>query len=124
MKELKVKYMVILIAASLLFTSACAFQERGKELETGKYVLQDAQTEDWAWILLEEENRFKFNRNLATSYIPMGTYSVEEDELILKASEEEIYRFRIEGDRLIFESGKYAESLLEIGAVFKLTKNR
>lgn len=118
---MKLKSMVILIAAAVLFTSACSFQD--KELSTGKYEMKDGKTADWAWVLLEEENHFIFNRNIATSYLPTGTYSVEDDELILKVNDQEIYTFRIEGDRLIFESGEYAESMIEKGTVFELTKD-
>ena len=121
---MKMKSMVILIIVSVLFTSACAFGGRVEAPATGKYVMKDAEMEEWAWVLLEEENQFTFNRNLATSYRPMGTYSVEKDELILKVRDNEIYRFRIEGDSLIFESGEFAEGLVEIGTVFELTKDK
>lgn len=121
---MKLKSMVILIAAAILFTSACSFQDNPKELPIGKYEMKDGKTPDWAWVMLEEENRFIFNRNIATSYLPMGTYSVEGDELVLKVNEQEIYTFRIEGDRLIFESGAYAESFIEKGTVFELTKDK
>lgn len=121
---MKIKSMIILIAASVLLTSACSFQNNVEELSTGKYVMQNAEDEDWAWVLLEDENQFQFNRNIATSYIPMGTYFVENDELLLTVNENEIYKFKIKGNTLIFESGKYAESLVEIGTVFELTKNK
>lgn len=121
---MKKKVMVVLLVASILFTSACSFQDNVEELATGKYVMRDAKTEDWAWVLLGDENHFEFNRNIATSYRPMGTYSVENNELILKVNDNELYIFKIKGNGLIFESGKYAESLIEIGTVFELTKNK
>lgn len=124
MYEMKIRSMIVLIAVSVLFTSACAFGGRTEEPATGKYVMQGAPIKEWAWVLLEEDHQFKFNRNLATSYLPMGTYSVEKDELLLKVNDKEIYRFRIEGDRLIFESGELAESLVDIGTVFELTKDK
>lgn len=119
---MRIKSMIILMAAAVLFASACALQDRVEPLATGKYVMKDAQTEEWAWVLLEEENRFEFNRNLATSYRPMGTYVVENDVLVLKVNDQETYKFKIKGDTLIFESGKYAESLIEKGTVFELSK--
>lgn len=119
---MKMKSMIILVIISVLFTSACAFGGRSKEPATGKYVMKDAVMEDWAWVLLEEEHQFTFNRNLATSYWPMGTYSVEKDELLLKVHDKEIYRFRINGDSLIFESGEFAEGLIEKGTIFELKK--
>ena len=72
----------------------------------------------------EDNNRFVFNRNLATSYDPTGTYSVENSELILRGNVNEVYKFKINGNNLIFESGEYAEGLVEIGTIFELTKNK
>ncbi len=113
----------LLIIMSVLLVSACSFKGPN-DLKLGKYVMEDTETEDFAWVLLEENNQFQFNRNIATSYLPMGSYSVEEDELILQSGLDEIYRFKISGNSLIFESGKAAESLVEKGTVFVLTKNK
>jgi len=121
---MKIKPMVILIATFILLASACSLQDSAKELAIGKYVMQDAKDEEWAWVLLDDENKFEFNRNIATSYRPMGTYSVENNELILRVNDNEVYRFEIKGNSLIFKRGKYAESLIEIGTVFELTNNK
>lgn len=72
-----------------------------------------------ASLTLEENYRFSFNRNIATSYDPTGRYYIEEDVLILHVSEEEEYSFGIVGDgTLEFLSGDYAESLVPIGTKF------
>ena len=120
---MKIRLSMLLITAIMLFTSACAFQNNFGELKTGKYVLKDGPTEEWAWVLLEDENKFQFNRGNATSYRPVGNYSVENNELILKVNDDEVYRFEIKGSSLIFKSGEYAEGLLESGTVFELTKD-
>ena len=90
-------------------------------LKLGKYALVD--NEDWAWIVLEEDNQFEFNRASNTSYRPNGTYSIESNILTLRANEYEIYTFKIKDEDLIFESGKYAENLLESPSVFKLVSD-
>ncbi len=123
-KLMKIKLIMFLMAAIILFTSACAFQNNSEELKTGKYVLKDAPNEDWAWVLLEDKNEFQFNRCSATSYTPVGKYSVENHELILKVNDDEVYRFEIKGSSLIFKSGEYAEGLLEVGAVLELTQDK
>ena len=121
---MKTKSIIILLATIILLTSACSFQESTEKLAIGKYVMQDAIDEEWAWVLLDNDNRFEFNRNIATSYRPMGTYSVENNELILKVNDNEVYRFEIKENSLIFISGEYAENLIEIGTVFELAKNK
>ncbi len=120
---MKNRFLITLIVLAILFTTACSSQDRTEELQTGKYVMKDAQTEDWAWITLEDNNKFEFNRGSNTSYRPTGTYSVENDELLLKVSDTEIYRFEIKVKDLIFEGGEYAEGLIDVGAIFELTNN-
>jgi outer membrane lipoprotein-sorting protein len=121
---MKMKSMIVLFAVTILFTSGCSFQNSIEELVTGKYMMQDAKAEDSAWVLLEDGNKFEYNRGGVTSYRPKGTYSVENNELILSVNDNEVYRFKIKGNSLIFESGEYAESLIEIGTAFELTKNK
>ncbi len=121
---MRIKSMVLLIVVSVLFIYACSLQDNSEELATGKYVMQNAENEDWAWVLLDDENQFEFNRNIATLYIPMGTYLVGNNELILKVNDNEIYKFKIKGNSLIFASREYAESLIEKGTVFELSKNK
>jgi len=113
--------MILLIMLALIFVAGCSSQSKEKSLKTGKYVMQDAEVEDWSWVNLKEDNKFEFNRCGALSYLPMGTYSVEDNVLILSVSEDEVYKFIIDGDKLIFESGKMAEPFVSKGAVFKLS---
>lgn len=103
------------------FISGCSPEAKNTEPKLGKYVLQGAETTDWAWVLLIENHQFEFNRNLATSYRPMGTYKVENSTLILKANENELYYFTIDGDELILQGNKLTEQLLEDQSIFKLT---
>ena len=109
---------------AILCTSGCSGQTKTEELKLGKYVMQDSEVEDWAYVILSDGNKFEFNRNLATSYRPMGTYSVEDNILVLKADLNEVYTFKINDGELIFNSGDMAKDLVEVGAVFKWTKEK
>ena len=72
-----------------------------------------------ASLTLDENCRFSFNRNIATSYDPRGRYYVEKEKIILYVSEEEEYSFGMVGDgTLEFLSGEYAEGLVPIGTKF------
>jgi len=58
---------------------------------------------------------------LQLAYRPRGSYSIKNGELILKVNDKEEYRFKIDGEKLVFESGTYIENLLKEGAVFQLS---
>lgn len=120
LKKRFVYVMLFLLCFTLI--SGCTAEEKNVEPKIGKYVLQGAETEDWAWVILKENHQFLFNRNLATSYLPMGTYTVENSTLILKANENELYYFTIDGDELILQGNKLTDQLLKDHAIFKLTK--
>ena len=112
----------VLIGLMIVFlVSACTI--KNNEVPLGKYVLEDAEITSMAWLVFSEENQFVFNRNMFTSYWPSGSYAIENNVLILIANENEVYTFKIEGDTLIFESGKHAEEFLEIGSRFTLVKD-
>ena len=115
------KALVLLFTFALAFAMGCSIQNKTKELKTGKYVMQDTEIEDCAWVVLNDDNQFEFNRNIATSYRPSGTYSVKDNILTLFVSENEEYKFLVDGDKLIFKSGDTAADLVEEGAVFKLS---
>jgi hypothetical protein len=115
---MKTRIFALLAALSFILTLGCS----NKELKTGKYVMQGTELAELAWVILKDDGKFVFNRNLATSYDPTGTYTVEKGMLILSVSADETYRFKIDGDNLIFESGKLAESLIKKGSIFKLSE--
>lgn len=117
----KRKALVLLFTFALAFAMGCSIQNKATELKTGKYVMQDTEIEDWAWVVLNGDNQFEFNRNGGTSYIPSGTYSIEDNVLTLFVSENEEYKFLVDGDKLIFKSGDTTANLVEEGAVFKLS---
>jgi len=77
-------------------------------------------------IILFEDNKCQFTFSAYSSYSGIGTYTIEDDFLILNTSDGNYtYTFRIEGDdmdRLIFLAEKSSEYLhlgkFEDGAVF------
>lgn len=108
--------LVIILGMGLLFNPN---NKSTDELEIGKYVEVES---GLAWFFLKENNEFEFNRHIATSYDPRGTYSIQHSELIFTVNDQEEYRFQIDGEKLIFESGTYTEDLIKYGAVFQFTE--
>ena len=116
------KLMVIFILALSFLIVGCSNQTIS-ELELGRYFIVDSEIENSAWILLEENNHFEFNRAIATSYRPSGTYSINNEILVLFVSNNESYKFKIKDDKLIFISGDFIEDLIEVGTIFRLVKD-
>jgi hypothetical protein len=117
---MKFEKILMFIMLSLLFLSGCV---QNKTLALGRYVMKDAEIEDFAWVELEEDNRFTFNRHIATSYRPTGVYTIENNQLTLKVNAEEFYVFRIVNKTLVFESEGSIPSLIDVGTVFQLKKS-
>ncbi len=112
---MKKKLLMMIIIVTLIFTCSCSINKNSNQLKIGKYVKLE---NGFAWVVLKENNEFEFNRSIATSYNPRGSYSIQNDELILKVNDTEAYKFKIDGKKLVFESGTYVENLLEKGMVF------
>lgn len=118
---MKIKRWILLMVVILLIFG-CTFQRSSSLLKEGKYVFSDSQSINTsfigAWIELKKNNRFEFNRSMATSYRPSGTYSIQDDILTLVVSDDEFYHFKIEEDELVFVEGSYLNGLIEEGSVF------
>jgi len=110
------KFSVIIILIIILAVG-CSVQKAPDELQIGRYVMQDSEGQELAWVLLEEENQFDFCRHIATSYDPRGKYEVKDGTLILTANLKEVYKFSIEGDKLILQES--IGSMLKQGAIFE-----
>ena len=70
-------------------------------IKYGNYVPVPGDAYSLAGIHIEEDY-MSFAYHALSSYIPVGNYSVDGDILTLTSMEEKVYRFRIDGDCLIF----------------------
>lgn len=123
--NLRITEVVILTVISFLSLAGCTKQEKLKELKIGEYVMQDTEPEGMSYVLIEEDNKFKFDRHPALSYLPRGIYSIEGNKLTLYVNEDESYIFTIKKDQLVFESSNVDMSeFIEKGAVFKLSEEK
>jgi len=107
---------VIILLTVIILCCACSNNEN---LEIGMYRSAESTKYGYAEITLSENNEFVFG--VATySYCPSGKYTVEGNALILTVNEEEKFIFTIDDEKLIFESGEWAEKVLDKGTVFQL----
>ena len=110
-----------IICAFVIVVTGCLNGNRASELKTGRYVMEDNTIENYAWVLLKEDNKFEFNRSLTSSYVPIGHYLVENNTLKLIVNEDEIYTFSVDEDKLIFKGSNTVSDLVKEEAVFKLS---
>jgi hypothetical protein len=113
------KILIFLLIFQILALSACS----SSSIKTGRYVMENTETEDWSWIDIKEGNTYEFNRAGNVSYRPSGKYSVEGDKLILNVGDNSSYTFLIYGNSLIFESTTTNGNFIKKGTVYTL-KNR
>ena len=100
-----------------------ALKDKTEGLKLGRYVIQDAVPEGAAWVLLEENNQFEFNRSFNMSYRPKGSYSIE-GKMVTLYDGEDAYVFTFDRGKLIFESGEKVGGLVKKGAIFKLSEEK
>ncbi len=117
---------LVLIIASITFLANPVDDPNDKDaaslLRTGKYIMQDTEFINEAWLTIKKDGEYEFMLNLLSSYFPRGTYEVKGKELILYVDEEETYKFTIEADKLIFDSSSSVISQNIVrGSVFKLS---
>ncbi|MBS4025458.1 MAG: hypothetical protein KGZ96_07250 [Clostridia bacterium] len=118
---MKTKDIILMfVSIFLLFMLVFSIQFYSGGIKPGLYVLENTDNEELAWVLLNEDDTFVFNRHLSTSYRPSGTYVIKDNTLTLYANESELYIFNIKNNKLIFESGTTIKSLLEKGTTFIL----
>lgn len=115
---MKKRLLVMIIIASVILVCGCSNKKNVNELKIGKYVEVE---NGLAWVVLKKNNEFQFNRHIATSYDPIGSYNIQDGKLILKVSDKEEYKFKINGEKLVFESGTHIGDLLKEGAVFQFS---
>ena len=119
--------LIILSLITVIFLSACT--QKTTTLTLGSYFLDTDDFVSTSKIRLEEDSKFTFMLNFLSSYIPSGTYSISDGELILKTDDgEKEYFFQIDDKTLIFNEEKStktpayknATNLLVDGAEFNL----
>ena len=112
------KRIYVLLIVILMLLAACS----APSVKTGRYFMENTETEDWSWIDINEGSMYEFNRAMNTSYRPSGKYSIEKDKLILHVGDNSSYTFLIDGDSLIFESTTTNGNFIKKGTVYTLKK--
>ncbi len=115
---MKKSSIIFIILCSMLLSSCSS-----SSIKTGRYFMENTETEDWSWIDINEGNTYEFNLALNVSYRPSGKYTIENSRLILDLGDNSSYTFLIDGNSLIFESTTTNGNFIKKGTVYTL-KNK
>lgn len=122
------KYMTIGVIALLVVVVALFFtwnsQNGDVRLELRTYNHGEPYSMNWSYISFQENNGFQFTYSLLSSYLAIGKYTIEGNEVYCKTDDgENEYVFVSDGKTLIFDrerSSKLPEyATLDEHAVFE-----
>ena len=117
MKKTSVIMLHILIVA-MFASMLLGCSKTNSEVKPGLYMVEGS----FSNLTLEDDKTFVFVRSIATDYIPVGNYAIDGDNLLLYVNEDEkqVIKFKINANKLIFQSGVLTENLIEKGTEFIL----
>ncbi|AUG56118.1 hypothetical protein [Acetivibrio saccincola] len=126
MKKLYFMKFILLILICILVGCSGTYNTKTAEqyLPIRVYVMQESQEPIKPSVSLKDNNRFTFNYSALSSYIAIGSYEVNDDNLILKTDDGKFkYVFKIKDDQLIFNAAESSKipsyANVPDGAIFK-----
>lgn len=103
-------FLTILSALIITLVSVGCGRNPEKTLPIGTYEAVEHNQPMAPNIVLKEDNECIFNYSMLSSYVPIGTYKIENDELIMSTDDGKyIYTFNILDNNLVFNKEKSAD---------------
>jgi len=101
----------ILIIMIALFLTACNSNNEKITVKVGTYVLEQTETESTFLPYVNiSDNDITFTYDFLSSYLPHGTYTIEDDILTMITDDNQYkYVFQVDGDKLIFQKNKSSD---------------
>ena len=126
MKKLLSMMFLLLVLAWVLAGCSSTLKMAVQNIPVGNYIMQEAEEPAKPIVLLKDGNRFTFNYSLLSSYYAIGSYEIDDGNLILRTDDgENKYVFKIKDNTLVFNakesSGIPSYANVPDGAVFKET---
>jgi hypothetical protein len=118
--------LLLLVLAWVLAGRSSTLKMAVQNIPAGNYIMQEAEEPAKPIVLLKDGYRFTFTYSLLSSYYAIGSYEIDDGNLILKTDDgENKYVFKIKGTTLIFNAKESSEipsyANVPDGAVFKET---
>ncbi|WP_265445876.1 hypothetical protein [Acetivibrio straminisolvens] len=122
----KLHFMKFLLLVLTCVLVGCSNNAKSTEqyIPIRAYVMQESEEPIKPIVSLEDSNKFTFTYSVLSSYIAIGSYEVDDGNLILKTDDGKYkYVFKIKGDNLIFNATESSEiptfANVPDGAIFK-----
>lgn len=124
LKKLLLLFMVLLVAGVAVVTMILGNSKDPAESGVRTYVFETSGQADRAYIVLREDNTFQFSCSLLCSYLGVGGYTVQGNEVYCRTDDGKFeYVFVTDDGTLIFDQSKSsslpAYSQMEDGVVLK-----
>jgi len=124
MKKLLFLMVLLLVLAWVLVGCSGSPKTVHQYIPSGNYIMQESEEPSKPTVSLEDGNRFTFTYSLLSSYYAVGSYEIDDGNLILKTDDGEYkYVFKIKDNTLIFNAKESSEipsyANVPDGAVFE-----
>lgn len=108
-KMIFAKFLLLVLAWVLVGCSGSP-KTADQYIPAGNYIMQESEEPSKPTVSLEDGNRFTFTYSLLSSYYAVGSYEIDDGNLILKTDDGEYkYVFKIKDNTLIFNAKESSE---------------
>lgn len=126
MRKIVFAKFLLLVLALVIVGCSNTPETADQYIPAGNYIMQESEEPSKPTVSLEDGNRFTFTYSLLSSYYAVGSYEIDDGNLILKTDDGEYkYVFKIKDNTLIFNAKESSEipsyANVPDGAVFKET---
>lgn len=105
---MKHRYLVFLLMMISIILVGCKSEQSVETIKNGTYIMEGKEVDAVLFPSITiSDNEFTFVYDLLSSYMPRGTYSIEDDLLMMTTDDKQYtYVFEIDGDNFIFQEDK------------------
>ena len=124
MRKIVFAKFLLLVLALVIVGCSNTPETADQYIPSGNYIMQESEEPSKPIVLLKDGNRFTFTYSLLSSYYAIGSYEIDDGNLILKTDDGEYkYVFKIKDNTLIFNAKESSEipsyAIVPDGAVFE-----
>jgi len=124
MRKIVFAKFLLLVLALVIVGCSNTPETADQYIPSGNYIMQESEEPSKPTVSLKDGNRFTFTYSLLSSYYAIGSYEIDDGNLILKTDDGEYkYVFKIKDNTLIFNAKESSEipsyANVPDGAVFE-----
>ena len=110
MRKIVFAKFLLLVLALVIVGCSNTPETADQYIPSGNYILQESEEPSKPTVSLKDGNRFTFTYSLLSSYYAIGSYEIDDGNLILKTDDGEYkYMFKIKDNTLIFNAKESSE---------------